>query len=159
MTCSLYSYRRISLANLGRKHHHFSLPLFYELNGSTDQFSTCYLLCFGLSTCRISRLPEDHYPYLKERIGRGTTYFSRDLPYSLDFLLENFMGKIMPVICCSPGILVIHHRMRLLAVACLSPLTNPLTFIHLRARPPPLPCPHRSCTHPLRPSLTARDQR
>jgi phenylpropionate dioxygenase-like ring-hydroxylating dioxygenase large terminal subunit len=39
----------------------------------------------------ITRLPEDHYPYLQERIGRGTTYFSRDLPYSLDFLLENFM--------------------------------------------------------------------
>lgn len=39
----------------------------------------------------ISLLPEDHYPYLKDRIERGTTYYSRNLPYSLDFLLENFM--------------------------------------------------------------------
>jgi len=39
----------------------------------------------------ITLLPEDHYPYLKERMGRGTTYYSRDLPYSVDFLLENFI--------------------------------------------------------------------
>jgi len=39
----------------------------------------------------ISRLPEQHYPYLEEKINKGATYFSRDLPYSLDFLLENFM--------------------------------------------------------------------
>ena len=42
-------------------------------------------------TCRISRLPEHHYPYLQDNIDEGRTYFVRDLPYSLDFLLENFM--------------------------------------------------------------------
>ncbi|KAL9190348.1 hypothetical protein ACHAXT_007559 [Thalassiosira profunda] len=39
----------------------------------------------------ITYLPEDHYPYLKDRMERGTTYYSRDLPYSVDFLLENFI--------------------------------------------------------------------
>jgi len=41
--------------------------------------------------CRISRLPEDHYPYLREKMEKGATYCSRDLPYSFDFLIENFM--------------------------------------------------------------------
>lgn len=36
-------------------------------------------------------LPEDYYPYLKDGIERGEKYFTRDLPYSFDFLLENFM--------------------------------------------------------------------
>jgi len=39
----------------------------------------------------ITHLPENHYPYLKDRMDMGTTYYSRDLPYSIDFLLENFM--------------------------------------------------------------------
>ena len=41
--------------------------------------------------CRITRLPEDHYPYLRKKMDQGATYYSRDLPYSFDFLLENFM--------------------------------------------------------------------
>lgn len=39
----------------------------------------------------ISRLPEQHYPYLQADIEAGTTYYARDLPYSMDFLLENFL--------------------------------------------------------------------
>jgi len=54
-------------------------------------FITFVFFCFCVSTCRITLLPEDHYPYLKERMDTGTTYFSRDLPYSVDFLLENFI--------------------------------------------------------------------
>jgi phenylpropionate dioxygenase-like ring-hydroxylating dioxygenase large terminal subunit len=40
----------------------------------------------------ISLLPEQQYsPYLQEKINTATTYYTRELPYSLDFLLENFM--------------------------------------------------------------------
>ena len=39
----------------------------------------------------IERLPEHHYPYLQQAIDTNKTYFVRDLPYSIDFLLENFM--------------------------------------------------------------------
>lgn len=40
----------------------------------------------------ISLLPEhQYYPYLQEKINIETTYYTRELPYSLDFLLENFM--------------------------------------------------------------------
>lgn len=39
----------------------------------------------------ITRLPEHHYPYLQDKIDSNVQYFSRDLPYSIDFLLENFM--------------------------------------------------------------------
>lgn len=40
----------------------------------------------------ITLLPERQYaPYLREKIDIGTTYYTRELPYSLDFLLENFM--------------------------------------------------------------------
>ena len=39
----------------------------------------------------IDLIPEDQYPYLAGTVGRNGTYFSRDLPYSADFLLENFM--------------------------------------------------------------------
>ena len=39
----------------------------------------------------ITLLPEQQYPYLQEKIDKGATYISRDLPYSWDFLLENFM--------------------------------------------------------------------
>ena len=38
-----------------------------------------------------SLLPEDMYPTLREEISRNATYFTRDLPYSTDFLIENFM--------------------------------------------------------------------
>lgn len=36
------------------------------------------------------------YPYLEDKAaekkgGKNVTYFSRDLPYSFDFLVENFM--------------------------------------------------------------------
>ena len=51
------------------------------------------IICTFVSiyTCSITRLPEHHYPYLQDQIDEGRTYFVRDLPYSLDFLLENFM--------------------------------------------------------------------
>ena len=52
-----------------------------------------------MSIHRITRLPEDQYPYLQEKIDKGTTYFTRELPYSWDFLLENFMGKKRPCLC------------------------------------------------------------
>lgn len=35
--------------------------------------------------------PEQMYPYLNEEIENGVTYYSRDLPYSADMLIENFM--------------------------------------------------------------------
>lgn len=49
-----------------------------------------------LSTQRITLLPEQMYPYLEDKAaekkgGKNVTYFSRDLPYSFDFLVENFM--------------------------------------------------------------------
>ena len=39
----------------------------------------------------IERLPEHHYPYLQESIDTNRTYHVRDLPSSIDFLLENFI--------------------------------------------------------------------
>ena len=36
-------------------------------------------------------LPEDICPALLEHAEQGKTWFSRELPYSVDFLLENFM--------------------------------------------------------------------
>ena len=39
----------------------------------------------------IDMLPEDMYPYLAGNIEKGTTYYTRELPYSFDFLIENFM--------------------------------------------------------------------
>jgi len=39
----------------------------------------------------IERLPEMHYPYLRDGMDGGKTYFARELPYSADFLIENFM--------------------------------------------------------------------
>ena len=39
----------------------------------------------------IDMLPEDMYPYLADSIEKGVTYYTRDLPYSFDFLVENFM--------------------------------------------------------------------
>ena len=39
----------------------------------------------------ISRLPEHHYPYLQENIDNNANWFVRELPYSFDFLLENFL--------------------------------------------------------------------
>jgi len=38
-----------------------------------------------------SLLPEDMYPTLREELARNATYYTRDLPYSADFLIENFM--------------------------------------------------------------------
>jgi len=38
-----------------------------------------------------SLLPEDLAPFLKDEKERGAVYFVRDLPYSFDFLVENFM--------------------------------------------------------------------
>lgn len=38
-----------------------------------------------------SLLPEDMYPTLREEVARNATYYTRDLPYSSDFLTENFM--------------------------------------------------------------------
>lgn len=38
-----------------------------------------------------SLLPEDMYPTLREEMARNATYYTRDLPYSTDFLIENFM--------------------------------------------------------------------
>ena len=37
------------------------------------------------------RLPEDICPALIEQAELGKTWFSRELPYSVDFLIENFM--------------------------------------------------------------------
>lgn len=37
----------------------------------------------------IDTLPEDMYPYLAGNIEKGTTYYTRELPYSFDFLIEN----------------------------------------------------------------------
>ncbi|KAL7473032.1 hypothetical protein ACHAXS_013411 [Conticribra weissflogii] len=39
----------------------------------------------------IELLPEMHYPYLRDAMDGGKTYFARELPYSADFLIENFM--------------------------------------------------------------------
>lgn len=40
----------------------------------------------------ITLLPEQQYSsYLQEKINIETTYYTRELPYSFDFLLENFM--------------------------------------------------------------------
>ena len=38
-----------------------------------------------------SLLPEEYYPFLNDSIESQTTYYSRELPYSFDFLVENFM--------------------------------------------------------------------
>mmetsp|Transcript_2132 Transcript_2132/g.3002 ORF Transcript_2132/g.3002 Transcript_2132/m.3002 type:complete len:357 (+) Transcript_2132:167-1237(+) len=38
-----------------------------------------------------SLLPEQMYPYIKDDASAGKTYFVRTLPYSFDFLVENFM--------------------------------------------------------------------
>jgi phenylpropionate dioxygenase-like ring-hydroxylating dioxygenase large terminal subunit len=38
-----------------------------------------------------SLMPEDMYPTLREEVARNCTYFTRELPYSADFLIENFM--------------------------------------------------------------------
>lgn len=38
-----------------------------------------------------SLLPEDYYPYLKDCMEKETTYYSKELPYSFDLLVENFM--------------------------------------------------------------------
>ncbi len=38
-----------------------------------------------------SILPEEFYPYLNDKKLENAEYFSRDLPYSFDFLVENFM--------------------------------------------------------------------
>merc|ERR1719215_317146 len=38
-----------------------------------------------------TKLPEDFCPTLLEQEALGNTWFSRELPYSVDFLLENFM--------------------------------------------------------------------
>lgn len=39
----------------------------------------------------IERLPEDHYPYLADKMANNATWYMRELPYSWDFLIENFM--------------------------------------------------------------------
>lgn len=39
----------------------------------------------------ISRLPEHHYPYLQDNIDEKANWYVRELPYSFDFLLENFL--------------------------------------------------------------------
>lgn len=61
---------------------HAYLYYFYSSMGMFSILSFCL---------RITLLPEHHYPYLQDKIDSGATYYSRDLPYSLDFLLENFM--------------------------------------------------------------------
>jgi phenylpropionate dioxygenase-like ring-hydroxylating dioxygenase large terminal subunit len=38
-----------------------------------------------------SLMPEDMYPTLREERARNCTYYTRELPYSVDFLIENFM--------------------------------------------------------------------
>lgn len=38
-----------------------------------------------------SLMPEDMYPTLREELARNCTYYTRELPYSADFLIENFM--------------------------------------------------------------------
>lgn len=38
-----------------------------------------------------SLLPEDMYPTLREEMSRNATYYTRDLPYSTDLTIENFM--------------------------------------------------------------------
>lgn len=38
-----------------------------------------------------SLLPEEHYPYLADAAAAGKKYYVRELPYSADFLIENFM--------------------------------------------------------------------
>eukprot|EP00586_Coscinodiscus_wailesii_P003421 CAMPEP_0172484854 /NCGR_PEP_ID=MMETSP1066-20121228/12498_1 /TAXON_ID=671091 /ORGANISM="Coscinodiscus wailesii, Strain CCMP2513" /LENGTH=520 /DNA_ID=CAMNT_0013249653 /DNA_START=1 /DNA_END=1563 /DNA_ORIENTATION=+ len=38
-----------------------------------------------------SELPEHRYPYLQRDIDRNITYYTREVPYSWDFLVENFM--------------------------------------------------------------------
>lgn len=38
-----------------------------------------------------STLPEEFYPLLNDERIQGTEFFVRDLPYSFDFLVENFM--------------------------------------------------------------------
>ena len=54
-------------------------------------------------SCPIEHLPEEYYPYLKDNIRNGKTYFVRDLPYSADFLIENFMDPahipVSPLLC------------------------------------------------------------
>lgn len=39
----------------------------------------------------LSLLPEHHYPYLQDNIDEKATWYARELPYSIDFLLENFL--------------------------------------------------------------------
>lgn len=38
-----------------------------------------------------SLLPENYYPHLQDQMNRGNQIYVRELPYSLDFLVENFM--------------------------------------------------------------------
>lgn len=38
-----------------------------------------------------SLLPEDYYPHLAPQMASGSQVYVRDLPYSFDFLVENFM--------------------------------------------------------------------
>ena len=38
-----------------------------------------------------SLLPEDMYATLREEMDRNCTYYTRELPYSADFVIENFM--------------------------------------------------------------------
>ncbi|EJK47955.1 hypothetical protein THAOC_33290 [Thalassiosira oceanica] len=42
----------------------------------------------------ISRLPEHHYPYLQDNIDEKANWYVRELPYSFDFLLENFLDPV-----------------------------------------------------------------
>jgi hypothetical protein len=74
----------MSLENRGRKllfDHHYIFACYCRTFIKSESFIHL----------RITRLPEDHYPYLQEKMKKGATYYSRDLPYSFDFLLENFM--------------------------------------------------------------------
>jgi hypothetical protein len=47
-----------------------------------------YLNYLFSTNYRISRFPEHHYSYLQE-LDMTATYYSRELPYSFDFLVEN----------------------------------------------------------------------
>jgi hypothetical protein len=85
----LYSYPLMLLENRGRKLLMILISIFslVTVEQSTDSMHGRQLSI----ACRITRLPEDHYPYLRKKMDQRATYYSRDLPYSFDFLLENFM--------------------------------------------------------------------
>ncbi len=76
--CS-YFYQPKSLESPGREEFLFYIACFH----------VWYTSIINSSADRISHLPEHHYSYLQEQMDEGATYYAREFPYSVDFLIEN----------------------------------------------------------------------